>query len=113
MNTAIPLFWKGEQIRDFIYIDDLAKAHVLPLNLTGLHIFNVGTQNGTKVMDLVKLIFKLTGREVPIEEIGERKGDVPSLIASSEKIQKELGWTAEVNLEEGLQKTIDYFSDIM
>lgn len=108
-KTPIPLFWKGEQTRDFIYIDDLAKAHVLALPLTGLHIYNVGTETGVKVIDVVKKIFEIIGYEVSIEDKGERKGDVPSLVASAQKIKTELDWEPKVNLEEGLQKTIDFF----
>ncbi len=110
-KTPIPLYWKGEQTRDFIYIEDLAKAHVLPLNLSGLHIYNVGTETGVKISDLVKIIFKLVDYEVPIDDKGERKGDVPSLVASSGKIKTELGWQAETNLEEGLKKTIEFFKN--
>lgn len=110
-KTPIPLFWKGEQVRDFIYIDDLAETHVLALTLSGLHIYNVGTQTGVKVIDVVKKIFELVGYEVPIEDKGERKGDISALVASSQKIQQELGWSAKVGLEEGLQKTIDFFKN--
>ena len=81
----------------------------MALPLTGLHIYNVGTETGVKVIDVVKKIFELVGYEVPIDDKGERKGDVPELVASSEKIQKELGWSAKVELEEGLRKTIDFF----
>ena len=108
-KKPIPLFWKGEQVRDFIYIDDLALAHTLPLNQSGLHIYNVGTQTGSKVIDVVNKIFEILGFEVPVEDKGERKGDVDSLVASSEKIQKELGWQAKVNLDEGLRKTINFY----
>lgn len=108
-KTPIPLFWKGEQTRDFIYIDDLATAHVLALPLTGLHIYNVGTEAGVKVIDVIKKIFELVGYEVPIDDKGERKGDVPALVASSEKIKEELGWDAKVNLDEGLRRTINFF----
>ena len=108
-KTPIPLFWQGQQIRDFIYIDDLARAHVLALPLSGLHIYNVGTETGLKVIDVVKKIFELLGYETSIEDKGERKGDVPSLVASSEKIRRELGWEAKVDLEEGLKETIDFF----
>ncbi len=108
-NRPIPLFWKGEQIRDFIYIDDLASAHILPLNKSGLHIYNVGTQRGVKIIDLVNRIFELTGKKSSIEDKGERKGDVPELIASAEKIKEELGWEAKIDLDEGLKKTIDFF----
>lgn len=108
-KTPIPMFWKGEQIRDFIYIDDLAAAHVLALTLSGLHIYNIGTQAEIKVIDVIKKIFEIVGYEVPIDDKGERKGDVPALVASSQKIQQELGWRAKVELDEGLQKTIEFF----
>lgn len=108
-KQPIPLFWKGEQVRDFIYIDDLANAHILPLSKTGLHIYNIGTQTGIKISDLVNKIFELMGERTSIEDKGERKGDVSSLVASAEKIKSELGWKAEVSLEEGLKKTIDFF----
>src|SRR3989344_4812260 len=103
-KNPIPLFWKGEQIRDFIYIDDLASAHVLPLNQSGLHIYNVGTQTGVKIIDVVNKIFELVGYEISIKDKGERKGDVPSLVASSQKIKQDLGWEANVDLEEGLNR---------
>lgn len=111
-KRPIPLFWKGEQIRDFIYIEDLADAHALPLNQTGLHIYNVGTESGNKIIDVVKKIFEIVGYEVDIEDKGERKGDVPSLVASADKIKQELGWQAKISLEEGLKKTIDFFKKL-
>lgn len=112
-KQPIPLYWNGEQVRDFIYIEDLAKAHVLALPLSGLHIYNVGTQTGEKVINVVKKIFEIVGYDTPIDDLGERKGDVPTLVASSEKIQKELDWKAETNLEEGLKKTIEFFKKNM
>lgn len=108
-KTPLPLYWKGEQIRDFIYIDDLANAHILPLNLSGLHIFNVGTETGVKIIDVVRKIFDLVGYDVPINYLGERGGDVDKLVASSAKIKKELGWENKVDLEEGLRKTIEFY----
>lgn len=110
-KTKIPLYWNGEQVRDFIYIDDLASAHVIALPLSGLHVFNVGTETGVKVIDVVKKIFATVGYEIPIENLGERKGDVPSLVASAEKIKNQLKWEAKTNLDEGLQKTVDFFKN--
>ncbi|MEK6808250.1 MAG: NAD-dependent epimerase/dehydratase family protein, partial [Nanoarchaeota archaeon] len=108
-KKPLPLYWKGEQVRDFIYIDDLAKAHVLPLNLGGLHIYNVGTETGVKVIDVVKKIFEIVGYEVAMDDKGERKGDVAELVASAQKIKKELGWQTNTSLREGLEKTIEFF----
>lgn len=111
-GKPLPLFWKGEQIRDFIYIDDLASAHILPLNLKGLHIYNIGTETGIKVRDVITKISQILGYDVEIEDKGERKGDVPKLVASAQKIREELGWEVKVDLEAGLRKTIDFFKTI-
>lgn len=111
-KKPIPLYWKGEQVRDFIYIEDLARAHVDVLKLKGFNIFNIGTETGVKVKDVIDLIFKIVGYEVPIDDLGERPGDVMANYASSEKIKKEVGWSARTNLEDGLRKTIEYFKNL-
>ncbi len=108
-KTALPLYWKGEQIRDFIYIDDLVQAHIDVLNLTGYQIFNIGTEKGIKVKDLIDEIFKIVGYKVPINDLGKRQGDVKANCASSQKLHRIVGWNAKVNLTEGLKKTIDYY----
>lgn len=111
-KKPIPLYWKGEQIRDFIYVEDLAAAHIAPLNLGGCHIFNVGTGEGTKVIDIVNKIFAIVGYKVPVEDLGKRAGDVPANYTSAEKIKKELSWEAEVSLEEGLKRTVEFFKSL-
>jgi UDP-glucose 4-epimerase len=108
-KKPIPLYWDGEQIRDFIYIDDLAMAHVITLSLNGLHLYNIGTETGAKVKDVLNMISQILGYKVAIEDLGERKGDVPSLVASSQKIRIDLGWKAKVDLNTGLRKTIEFF----
>lgn len=108
-KKPIPLYHKGEQIRDFIYIDDLAQAHIDVLNLTGHQIFNIGTETGVKVKDVLDKIFEIVGYKVEIEDLGKRPGDVEANYASSDKIKKTVGWSAKVNLQEGLKKTIEYY----
>jgi len=91
----------------------LAQAHALSLPLTGLHIYNVGTQTGVKVIYVVKKIFQIVGYKVPIDDKGERKGDVPSLVASSEKIEKELRacfMSNDFNPDKLIQKIITIIS---
>lgn len=110
-RKPIPLFWNGEQVRDFIYIGDLARAHTDVLNQDGFNIFNVGTETGVKVKDVVDKIFEIIGYDVPIENLGERPGDVAANYASSQKLHEAVGWQAKVSLEEGLKKTIDFFKN--
>jgi len=109
-NQPIPLYWKGEQVRDFIYVDDLAAAHISVLDLDGFNIFNVGTDQGVKVMDVIKTIASIVGKDLRIEDLGERKGDVMATYASSEKLRNKTGWKPATELKDGLQKTIDWFS---
>ena len=108
-KKPIPLYWKGEQIRDFIYIEDLAQAHIDVLNLSGHQIFNVGTETGVKVKDVIDEIFKIVGYRVPIDDLGKRAGDVDANYASSEKLVKAVGWRANISLSEGLRSTINYY----
>lgn len=108
-DQPIPLYWQGEQIRDFIYVDDIANAHIRALELSGCHYLNVGTGQGTKVMDLVNKICKIVGKKPKIDDLGERKGDVQILVAKADKIKKILGWEPQVGLEEGLRRTIEWF----
>jgi UDP-glucose 4-epimerase len=110
-RRPIPLYWKGEQVRDFIYVEDLARAHIAPLEVGGLQVYNVGSEVGTKIIDIVETTFRILGYRVPIEDLGERAGDVPAMYASSERLRTELGWRAQVDLEEGLRRTIAHYRE--
>lgn len=108
-HRAIPLYWKGEQIRDFIFVEDLAAAHIAVLDLSGWNVFNVGTEKGAKIIDVVKTLSEIFGYELEIEDKGERPGDVPALYASSIKLHEATGWEAKVELKEGLRRTVEWF----
>jgi UDP-glucose 4-epimerase len=110
-RRPVPLYWKGEQVRDYIYVDDLARAHVQPLKVEGFEVFNVGTDVGTKVIDIVHTVSRIVGHDVPVDDLGERPGDVPASYASSEKLRAQLGWRPQVDLEEGLRRTIAHYRE--
>ena len=82
----------GTCIRDYIHIVDLARAHILALNATRSDFYNLGTGGGASVRDVINSCRKITGRNIGIVEKPRRPGDPPRLIASSEKIKRELGW---------------------
>ena len=107
-GRAIPLYWKGEQVRDFIYVDDLARAHTAVLEGKGLDYFNIGSETGTKIIDMVNEILDITGAQVEIEDLGERPGDVEASYASSEKLMRETSWRPQVSLREGLERTVEW-----
>lgn len=85
----------GTAVRDYIHILDLAQAHVLALesNTGGTHrIFNLGSGDGYSVKQVVEMCREVTGHPIPAEIAPRRAGDPATLIASSEKAQRELGW---------------------
>lgn len=84
----------GTCIRDYIHVRDLASAHILALGREKAGAFNVGTGTGVSVKQLIELARKITGKEIPIEGRPARAGDPPALVASSAKLQRELGWKA-------------------
>jgi len=108
-RRPIPLYWKGETVRDYIYVEDLARAHVDVLGLAGLHYFNIGTETGTKNIDVLRTLFDVLGYEVPVDDLGPRAGDVMANYASSEKLRRTTGWQARVDLREGLARTVEWF----
>jgi UDP-glucose 4-epimerase len=82
----------GTCIRDYIHILDLAQAHILALGAPASGYYNLGTGGGASVREIIEACRKITGRKIETIEKARRPGDPPLLIASSEKIQKELGW---------------------
>lgn len=108
-GKPIPLYWNGEQTRDFFFVEDIARAHVMGLAKAGLNIYNLGSGSGVKVRDVVEKIFEISGKTSPIQDLGERAGDPPQLMADTSRVKAELGWEPQVSLEEGLKLTIKAF----
>ena len=82
----------GTCIRDYIHIVDLARAHILALGADASGFYNLGTGGGSSVREVIAACRKITGRKIETIEKPRRLGDPPRLIASSEKIKKEVGW---------------------
>jgi UDP-glucose 4-epimerase len=93
----------GTTIRDYIHVEDLARAHLLALdNLTpGQHkIFNLGNGTGFSIREVLAVVEKVTGKRLPVVEKDRRAGDPAELVASSEAAKAELGWVpAKASLE--------------
>ena len=85
----------GTCIRDYVHVYDLAQAHILAMQAIrpgkGL-TFNLGNGAGYSVREVIEAARRITGHAIPVKEGPRRAGDPPSLVASSERIIKELGW---------------------
>ena len=88
----------GTAIRDYIHIEDLGRAHLMALEAAppGEHrVYNLGNGAGFSVLEVVEAARRVTGRRIEAIEAPRRAGDPPALVASSDKIRKELGWKPE------------------
>ena len=86
----------GTCVRDYIHVEDLARAHLLALDAAaeGQHkIYNLGNGNGFSNRQVVEVAREVTGHPLPVEVAPRREGDPASLVASSQLARDELGWT--------------------
>jgi UDP-glucose 4-epimerase len=90
----------GTNVRDYIHVEDLARAHLLALDAAagGEHrIYNLGNGNGFSNRQVVDAAREVTGAALPVEIAPRREGDPASLVASSAKARAELGWVPAKN----------------
>lgn len=118
-NKPLPVYGKGENIRDWLYVVDHAHAidliyHKAPIGET----FNIGGHNEWKNIDLIKVLCRVMD-----EKLGRAKGSSEKLITyvtdraghdlryaiDSSKLQKQLGWQPSLQFEEGIEKTVDWY----
>ena len=94
----------GTGVRDYIHVVDLAKGHVAALKKLdtncGLFVCNLGTGNGYSVLDVVHAYEKACGHELPYVIDPRRPGDIASCYADPAKAREELGWEAQLGIEE-------------
>lgn len=101
----------GTCIRDYVHIEDLARAHVLALHAAreGTHLVcNLGNGGGFSVREVVDTVEAVTGRDVPIHETARRPGDPARLVASHDRASEELGWTPTADLTRIISDAWDF-----
>lgn len=105
----------GSCIRDYIYVCDLAKAHVKAMERIledksedKVEVFNIGTGHGVSTLELVHSFEKATGVKLNYKVVGRRAGDIEKVWADPKKANDVLGWTAETSLEETLKSAWDW-----
>lgn len=92
----------GTGVRDYIHVVDLADGHLAALEQAGagVHIYNLGTGQGTSVLQLIQAFQEATGVEIPYTIVGRRPGDIAECWADVTKAKEELGWEAKRGLLE-------------
>lgn len=105
----------GTCVRDYIYVVDLAKAHVLALkrllegkNSDNYEVFNVGTGKGSTVLEVIKSFEKVSGKKLNYKIVDRRAGDITTAYADTTKANEVLGWKSQYSLDEAMKSAWDW-----
>ena len=94
----------GTGVRDYIHVVDLAKGHVKAINKaesgTGVSVYNLGTGKGYSVLDIVNTFNRVNELNIPYEITARRPGDIDEFFSNPGKAERELGWKAELGIDE-------------
>lgn len=118
-GKAVPVYGKGENVRDWLWVEDHARAidtifHEAKTGIT----YNIGGHNEWKNIDLIHLLCKIMDKKLNREEgesaklityVTDRAGHDMRYAIDSTKLQNELGWVPSLQFEEGLEKTVDWY----
>ncbi len=107
-GTAYPTK-DGSAVRDYIHLYDLARAHVLALDIHENEIFNLGTNKGCTVIELVDLFKEVTGQDLRGIEEQPRSGDVAVMFADSEHAHAKLQWEPTKTVRDMVQSTVSLY----
>ena len=118
-NKAIPVYGKGENVRDWLFVEDHARAiDVIFHQGKNGETYNIGGHNEWTNIDLIRLLCKIMDKKLNRPEgtsaqlitfVKDRAGHDLRYAIDSSKLQKELGWTPSLQFEEGLEKTVDWY----
>jgi len=103
---------EGKQTRDYVFVGDVVRANLAALSYKGSGIFNIGTGVETDVNELFRLLRELTGSTMEEKHVPGKVGEQMRSVLKAVKASKILDWQPEVNLRDGLGKTIAWFDSV-
>jgi UDP-glucose 4-epimerase len=112
-HEPIRIDWDGEQQKDYVYVGDVAHANLIALDKGDNNIFCIGTGKGTSVIAIYDALAQIIGYKPEIIHAPKRDGDIHLAYFDCRKANTILGWHPEVNLDEGIQATVDFFRQQM
>jgi len=108
-NRELYIFGDGKQVRDYVYVGDVARANLIALKKGEGEIFNIGTERSLSVNQLYGYLKKITGYKKPAVYKQARLGELQSSKLNAGKSRKRLGWRSQVDIVEGLSRTAAFF----
>ena len=109
-EQGITVFGDGRQTRDFIYAGDIAAGIIAAMTTEKVNaVYNLSNQTETSLLELIELMAKAVGKEVEPEFAAPREGDINRSMLCNEAAVRNLNWQPQMDLAEGLARTINYF----
>jgi UDP-glucose 4-epimerase len=105
------IYGDGNQLRDYVYVGDVAAANLLALAQSGGDIYNIGTGKGTSVNQLFALLKELMKFPGEAKYAPARAGELLRSVLNVRKVKKELGWRPRVGMKKGLKLTLNWYRD--
>jgi UDP-glucose 4-epimerase len=99
----------GKQTRDYVFVGDVVKANLITINYQKSDIYNIGTSKETDVNELFNMLNKIVGNNKEEKHGPAAPGEQMRSVITSDKLFKTFNWRPSTNLQEGLQKTVDFF----
>ncbi len=112
-NEPIPVFGKGDQMRDYVYIKDIIKyfSKAITSNIADNQVINMGTGQGATVKDVIDLASKQVGVDPKIDYKPERPGEITNFVADTKLLKALFGTVPSTPLDEGLQLTYEWLNN--
>ena len=112
-EEEVEIWGSGEEKRNLLYIDDLCKMVNLTIRMQKekYKLYNCGSNQAYSVEQIVKKIIKASGKNLEIRKNEEKPTIKINIDIDSERAKQELGWTAEVNIDDGIRRTIDWWKN--
>lgn len=108
-GKPVVVFGDGSQKRDFTYVDDIVDGTLKARNCSGYDVFNLGSDSPVQIIKAIKIIEREIGRRAEIIFKPVHPADIPATWADIEKAREILGWEPEVDIEEGIKRTVNWF----
>ena len=124
-NEPIPVFNRGEMVRDFTYVDDIVEGVVRVIDQPAersdgtnepdrsasapWRIFNIGNSRRVPLMDYIQALEKALGKQATLDLLPMQDGDVPATEADITALESDLGYRPKVKVEEGIQRFVDWY----
>jgi UDP-glucose 4-epimerase len=107
-DLDVTIFGDGEQVRDFVFIDDVVKANLMATDRGANRVYNLGWGKGVSVNQISQRLAAITGYGRPPVYAPPRLGEITRSVLDSKRIRAEWGWHPSVELDEGLRRTVEH-----